>query len=46
MLSAVYENYMLAFERMKPFEIITRIYGNDIPDAISTAIWQEIEHLL
>jgi dTMP kinase len=46
MLSAVYENYRLAFERMKAFEMITRIDGNDTPEAISTAIWQEIEHLL
>jgi dTMP kinase len=46
MLKGVYNNYQIAFDKMKDVEKIRRIDGDDNPDAIGKIILQEIERIL
>ncbi len=46
MLKGVYNNYQIAFDKMKDVEKIRRIDGDDTPDAIGKIILQEIERIL
>lgn len=46
MLKGVYNNYQIAFDKMKDVEKIRRIDGDDTPDAIGKIILHEIERIL
>lgn len=46
MLSGVYDNYKVAFERMKEVEKVLRINGDDSMDAIGAQIWQAIGNMM